>query len=234
MVIFAIVFSLVLLTAIACYLVVPRWSLESFDPMFTESRRMSDTAPSGVRRGGNGGESSASCPDMLIRHGRYLMLYSGTVLVNRFSSIDEYVAYTESQEQTASAIAVNGGAVDAQGNPVVRKRCPVLFLAQESTAQGEDVYREHPDPYLSGGGGGGGGGGGRDRDIPGFNAHGYDEDDAAPPPAPTDPMAVSVNPMDTNWGGVIYSQQAIDAGVYDRHTVGKPTTDPKDGDLPSV
>ena len=150
------------------------------------------------------------------------------MLVERFSSLDDYIEYMESKYAAASVAA--DSVVDVHGNPATARRCPVLFLTPETTAQGEDLYREQPDPYFSQSGSKGGGNG---KDVRGFDSHGYDVDRLAPAKKEPDP-AVSDNPMATNWGGVIYSQQAIDSGKYDRRTVGKPTTDPESGDIPVI
>ena len=38
---------------------------------------------------------------------------------------------------------------------------------------------------------------------------------------------ISDNPMDSNWGGVQYSREAVESGKYDDRIVGKPTMVPK-------
>ena len=43
----------------------------------------------------------------------------------------------------------------------------------------------------------------------------------------TEKAKVSDNPMDTNWGGVLFSQQAVESGKYVNREVGKPRMVPK-------
>lgn len=212
----------VFVSGMTAYVLFPRWSVnrESFEPIYAESKRKS-------------GESNApslpksSCPNLLIRHGKYLMLYNGSMLVERFSSLEEYIEYMENNYASAQTNESNA-AVDVHGNPVSAQRCPVLFLSPETTAQGEDLYMEHPDPYQSTSSKSE-----SNPEIRAFDAHGYDADATQPAKKEPEP-AVSDNPMATNWGGVIYSQQAIDTGKYDRRTVGKPTTEPGSGDIPVI
>lgn len=78
---------------------------------------------------------NANCPNLLINRGDVIVLYNthaqskpnagteaGTHVVAIFRDLDEYAEYVQKQ-QTA-------------GN-----YCPVLYLRQETDAQGEDVYR---------------------------------------------------------------------------------------------
>lgn len=90
--------------------------------------------------GGVGSEDNANgidtnCPNLLINRGDAIVLYNtrarsnpnagqeaGTHVVAIFRDLDEYAEYVQKQQ--------------AAGN-----YCPVLYLRQETDAQGEDVYR---------------------------------------------------------------------------------------------
>jgi cbb3-type cytochrome oxidase subunit 3 len=83
-------------------------------------------------------KDNSSCPDMLIQKGDVLLLYNSKKKVDEnnpipFSNLDEYIYYLDAQRKL--------------GN-----QCPVLYLTQESNAQGKDVYRIRPSPFdLQGG-----------------------------------------------------------------------------------
>jgi len=72
-----------------------------------------------------------SCPDLLIRRNGQILLYKTQESLIEgvnpvvFRNLDEYIAYYSTQ---------GGG-------------CPVLFLQQETDAQGKDVYRMRPSPF---------------------------------------------------------------------------------------
>lgn len=76
-----------------------------------------------------------SCPDLLVRKGTTLLLYNTKKKEDPmpFYNMDEYINYLEIQRRAG-------------------KRCPVLFLQYESTAQGTDVYRMRPSPFDMQGG----------------------------------------------------------------------------------
>ena len=167
-----------------------------------------------------------ACPDLLIRSGSELHLYntkmpSGPSNPLKFESLDKYLEYL--QEQRKRNI-----------------RCPVLFLQEENNTQGQTVYRMRPGPnslnpglpvepveVLDAS---------RDRkpfnqgNFSGFDPYGqhvgqYTELDKIH--ESTQNNAISDNPMDTNWGGVVHSQQAVDSGKYSDREVGKPQMFPK-------
>jgi hypothetical protein len=73
--------------------------------------------------------SSHLCPDLLVKRGNTLVLHntrSGVVAPPlEFSSIDAYIKHTEEQRTRGAT-------------------CPVLFLQEETNAQGEDVFRIRP------------------------------------------------------------------------------------------
>ena len=122
-----------------------------------------------------------------------------------FNNLDEYIDYVEQQRQ--------------QGNV-----CPVLFLQEENDAQGNDVYRVRPSPFdLQPGMG--------PLDVQkivdssrtkdynvgthGFDPYGqdvgiYNELDKIHDSTATNNL--SDNAMDTNWGGVEHTQEAVESG----------------------
>ena len=171
----------------------------------------------------------ASCPDLLIGTDHGILLLNsneprGPNNPIRFNHLDEYIQYAEQLKKEG-------------------KNCPILYLQQESNAQGEDVYRMRPSPFSMDGG--------LQpiqvnpvavldstRDNPsfnqnmyaGFDSHGqdvgvYNELDAIH--NSTQQQQLSDNPMDTNWGGVTYSQEMVLSGKYADRIVGKPTMVPK-------
>ena len=174
-----------------------------------------------------------SCPDLLVRRGKSLLLYN-TKKPNKdgenplpFYNLDEYINYLDIQKRKGIV-------------------CPVLFLQYESTAQGTDVYRMRPSPFdLQGGTP-------SDLDISslkmldgrpieildasrdgrynqglfaGFDPMGlhngeYTELDVIH--ESTEQGPTSENPMDLNWGGVQVSENAVRSGKYEDRYVSKP------------
>jgi hypothetical protein len=175
----------------------------------------------------------ANCPDILIRQGTELLLYNSRIPVVKdmnplvFSNLDEYIDFIRNERQ--------------KGNS-----CPVLFLQHETDIQGKDVYRVRPTPFdlqpglptqsaiqiaqgpnpapvID-----------SNTDHPPYNAGQF---------AGFDPLGLSIgvyttldkvhtstenpgglsdNPMDPNWGGVLYTQKQIQSGKYDERMVHKP------------
>jgi hypothetical protein len=85
-------------------------------------------------------ESISNCPNVLIRKGNLLLLINthrppeeGTNPVI-FNHLDDYIHYVKVQRKTND------------------NYCPVLFLQEESNAQGENVYRVRPGPFDQYGG----------------------------------------------------------------------------------
>jgi hypothetical protein len=182
-------------------------------------------------------ENTPTCPNMLLKKGNQLMLVFANLPKSEsnplmFNTLEEYSAFVETQR--------------AEGI-----RCPVLFLQEETNTQGDDVYRMRPDPQNMNGGGQvlpvqpiqqAPQGPAPIRDAsrsgnvfnanmyPGFDSHGNDigvyttidqiHDS-------TELNKLSDNPMDPNWGGVTFSQSAVDSGKYIGNVVGKPTSVPK-------
>lgn len=77
----------------------------------------------------------AKCPDTLIQQGNQLLLYSSKqpfqegVNPIKFNHLDEYIHYIKVQRTEHG------------------QYCPVLYLQQETNAQGQDVYRVRPSPF---------------------------------------------------------------------------------------
>jgi hypothetical protein len=178
-------------------------------------------------------EAVESCPDLLVRRGKSLLLYN-TKLPNKdgenplpFYNLDEYINYLEIQKRRG-------------------KICPVLFLQYESTAQGTDVYRLRPSPFdLQGGTP-------SDLDISslkmldgrpievldasrdgrynqgmfaGFDPMGLHNGEFTELDViheSTEKVPNSENPMDLNWGGVQVSENAVRSGKYVDRYVSKP------------
>ena len=162
-----------------------------------------------------------SCPNVLVKRGENIYMYntsdrSDSVPV-RFKNLDEYADYVKEQQ--------------AQG-----KHCPILFLQEETDVQGNDVFRVRPSPFdLQGGmdpveieklyG---------DITAKEFNAKGYHGFDPTSQDQgvydildavhdSTGKQKISANPMDTNWGGVAYTREQVEEGVYKDREVTKPT-----------
>ncbi len=189
-----------------------------------------------------GNEEGNKCPDMLINKGDALLLINSKDPNDPgipFFDLDEYVNYLEIQRKKG----IN---------------CPVLYLQKEVNTQGEDVYRMRPSPFDQQGGlpvhferqtdpnhpvqild--------ATRDNPPYNKGNY---------SGFDPLGLHVgtfteldkihystektgkqsdNPMDPNWGGVLYTEQAILSGKYDDYNITKPNyVTPKGTIIPNL
>ena len=173
----------------------------------------------------------SSCPDLLIRSGSTLLLVNTKLPRSEtnplpFYSLDEYINYLEIQKKKG----IN---------------CPVLYLQEETNAQGHNVYRvrsgpfshegaipqttniynnpESPFPIMDAS---------RDSNIynknnyAGFDPTGlyvgrYSELDKIHDS--TEMIHVSDNPMDPNWGGVIYTHNVVKSGKYKDNEVMPPS-----------
>ena len=162
---------------------------------------------------------SVKCPKVLIKKGEQLILYDDADKeIQQFTSLDEYIDYLKNER--ARGIS-----------------CPVLFLQKENDTQGRDVYRVRPGVFDQDGGM-------TPVDIapiidanrkskiynvnnyPGFDPLGlqigvYTKLDAVHDS--TENAKTSDNPMDTNWGGVNFTQDAVESGKYEDNEVGRPT-----------
>jgi hypothetical protein len=170
--------------------------------------------------------TESSCYDMLLKRGSLLYLINTKapekVGVNPilFNNLDEYITYLEKQDE----------------------KCPVLYLQEEYNTQGQREFRVRPDPFDPQGGlpltsnirkqipRGVIEVADASRDNEPYNKdqyHGFDpyglyvgrytEVDVLHDA--TSKQEISENPADTNWGGVLYTQQAIDSGRYDGNMV---------------
>ena len=181
----------------------------------------------------NESSNSQECPNLLIQKDGALLLYNTNLPTDEtnpipFQDLDEYIYYLELQRK-------------------IGKNCPVLYLQQENNAQGQDVYRIRPNPFdLQGGlpaiqnvptvpskpptvmkaid---------ATRDNPPYNKGNYDSYDPYGQYVgiytnidvvhdSTKKAALSDNPMDVNWGGVDYTQKAVDTGKYEGNEIYKP------------
>jgi hypothetical protein len=182
-----------------------------------------------------GHELQEPCPNMLIKRGNHLLLYNtGKELkegINPliFGSMDEYIQYHKKQKQLG-------------------KDCAQLFLQEEYDAQGNQVLRIRPSPFDLGGGLGSFSAANKDGLYHVNKASPIPYIDASRENKPYnqgmypgfDPISLhegryteldqvhdstqkrkggSLNPMDPNWAGVIETQKAINAGVYDENNV---------------
>jgi hypothetical protein len=181
------------------------------------------------------------CPDLLIQRGKLLYLYNSQIEEKAgenpkvFNNLDEYVNHLEKQK-------------------IAGKSCPVLFLQQETNTQGQDVYRVRPSPtnpqpqlpltssllippnkkivnvadasrengYNTG-------------MYAGFDPYGQyigKHTDVDLIHESTEKQKISDNPMDLNWGGVLYTQDQVNAGKYVDNQVTRPNyTTPKGGEF---
>lgn len=167
-----------------------------------------------------------NCPDLLIRSGEKLYLHNRNLPESDtnpliFNNLDEYLEYLQDQRKKDI-------------------RCPILFLQEEENTQGKTVYRMRPSPTSMEAGAPIQpveiADGSRDRPpfnenlFAGFDPHGYNIGQYSELDAIHDSTAnakVSDNPMDSNWGGIYFSQAAVDSGKYANREVGKQTMTPK-------
>ena len=170
-----------------------------------------------------------TCFDLLVNNGENILLYNTNIPemmgVNplTFNNLDEYIKYLENQR--------NDGLM-----------CPILYLQKEVNTQGDDVYRIRQDPFNNNSAG-------LSQnsilvnqnkgivpvidssdDNPPYNAkmyNGFDPynlqigmyTDLDKLHDSTQYAKYSDNPMDSNWGGVIYTEDAIRSGKYDENNV---------------
>ena len=171
----------------------------------------------------------SSCHDLLIQRGSKFLLYNtslpeveGTNPIS-FNSLEEYSAYFHARNQLKGL------------------NCPPLFLQQENDAQGKDVYRVRPSPSNPFAGVSAASpllrpydgkmvqelDASRDN---GYNQNmypGFDPDnlfigrktDVDVVHESTENAPISDNPMDTNWGGILYTQGQLDSGKYAENSV---------------
>ena len=162
------------------------------------------------------------CPNVLIQQGSEFILFNNRLTkvpgVNpiKFSSLDDYAIFVNWQK--------------SQGI-----RCPVLYLQHTYDAQGNPVYKVRPSfTNLQGGLNDDVIGGNytpiqtklfdAGRDDPPYNENGYPAYDPLNQyiglKTPLDKMFhdtennISPNPMDSNWGGINFTQDLVGKGYY--------------------
>jgi hypothetical protein len=183
-------------------------------------------------------DNESSCPDLLIKSGNAILLYNSKLPespgVNPlpFYNLDEYINYLDIQKRKGI-------------------HCPVLFLQEEVNTQGRSVFRIRPDIFQPQGGlansqniyntntphimrnaiqvid--------ANQDNPPYNTGGYHEFDPygqhvgqytvvdAIHDSTYKGQSLSENPMDDNWGGVLYTKDAVDSGKYKDNEVVPPS-----------
>lgn len=184
---------------------------------------MADKDPKLQSRTNKKSETSDSCPDMLIQRGSVFLLYNTKMPRAEgknpmsFDSLDKYHKYFNKLNATGT-------------------KCPPLFLQQENNAQGSDVYRIRPSPFNPFAGvpaesalvkpydgeivpqlDASRENGYNQNMYPGFDPAGLyigrnTEVDRVHDS--TMNAELSDNPMDPNWGGVLYTQGQVDSGKY--------------------
>jgi hypothetical protein len=167
-------------------------------------------------------DSSANCYDLLVRRGNQILMYNTKAPANAktnpivFSTLVEYENYLDAQKKKGI-------------------HCPVLYLREETGTQGNTVYRATPNPFDT------------NNTLPITSSIMLPVNTGEPIKtkktensyASFDPMGlyvgkitdvdlihystqnapISDNPMDPNWGGVLYTQAQIDSGKYDENIV---------------
>jgi len=186
-------------------------------------------------------EESNSCPDLLIKSGNTILLYNSKMPektgVNPlpFYNLDEYINYLEIQRRRGIRCPVLflQEENNTQGKSVYRIR-PDIFnpqaglpttAAPTATASASaikapeitvqevmDASRDRP-PYNAG-------------NYPGFDPTGlhigkYTTIDQVHD-LTKQSRPLSENPMDDNWGGVLYTKAAVDSGKYKENEVAPP------------
>jgi hypothetical protein len=187
-------------------------------------------------------DADSSCPDLLIQKGNELLLYNTKQPIEGgknpipFFNLDEYINYLEIQRKRGIV-------------------CPILFLQQETNAQGEDIYRMRPSPFDLQGGlpqmttidmSGVVETADASRDNPPYNSGnypGFDPQglyvgvytDLDKMHHATSANEISDNPMDPNWAGTVYTQQMIDSGKYEENNITNPVLfTPKTAFYPTI
>lgn len=172
------------------------------------------------------------CADLLIQRGQAFYLYNTKLPLVQganpiiFNSLEEYSAHFNSM------------------NTIGGKHCPPLFLQQENNAQGSDIYRVRPSPFNPFAGVPA-----NSPLVQPYDGKIVDETDASRDNgyntnmyAGFDPQGLYIgrvtetdkihestqqselsdNPMDHNWGGILYTQVKVDSGKYLDNVVTRP------------
>jgi hypothetical protein len=169
---------------------------------------------------------------MLIRSGDALLLFNskkpevpGENPIP-FYTIDEYINYLAIQKKK------NGG----------KMACPVLYLQEETNTQGQNVFRVRPGPFDQGAGlpqtsvlfkqpiktipvmdASRENGQYNENEYAGFDPYGqhigqYTDLDKIHDSTMLG-NKISDNPMDVNWGGVLYTHDAVVSGKYKENEI---------------
>ena len=184
------------------------------------------------------GPTTIDCPNLLIKSGNSLLLFNsrlpqipGTNPLP-FFNLDEYINYLENQRKKGI-------------------HCPVLFVQEENNTQGQSVFRVRPDVFNPQGGlpiqnplmsqttqqqspiqv--------TDSSIQHrpWNSNQYPSFDPtsqyigkytnldAIHDSTFKGQPLSDNPMDANWGGILYTKHSVDSGKYKENEVVPPAND---------
>jgi len=190
------------------------------------------------------GPTSIDCPDMLIKSGNALLLYNSKMAeepgVNPlpFYNLDEYINYLEIQRSKGihCPVLFLQEENNAQGQSVYRIR-PDVFDQQAGLPSRPAVYNgfntasvdvsRNAIPIVD-----------STDDNPPWNTGGYSGFDPiglhigqyttldALHDSTYKGQNISDNPMDSNWGGVLYTKSAVDSGKYDERQVLPPSAGP--------
>ena len=177
-----------------------------------------------------------SCPNLLLKRGNQLLLYNTSRGLQEginpliFQSMEQYLSYYNTSKQNGSPCAqlYVQEEYDAQGNQVMRVR-PSPFdvgggLSNFAMVANQNnqyhINRASPIPIED-----------ASRDNPPYNQNLYPGFDALSQyegrytkldqvhDSTMNRNGGSLNPMDPNWGGIMETQRAIDAGVYEENNV---------------
>lgn len=229
--IYQILFLLFLLIAFALGTYV--YATMDLKKMIAKSEGMTDQESKPTEEQKGEGEAISipeGCPDLLIQRGQDFLLYNTKQPMEQgknpvvFKSLEEYGNHVKSLNETSD------------------KNCPILYLQQENNAQGNDVYRIRPSPYNPFAGVPANSPLMRSYDGKminemdasrdnGYNTNmyaGFDPDnlfigrrtELDVIHESTENAKLSDNPMDSNWGGVLYTQGQVDSGKYVENEVG--------------
>ena len=173
------------------------------------------------------------CPDLLIQRGPLFFLYNTKMPITEganpmiFKSLEEYSVYFNT--------------LKARGLD-----CPPLFLQQENNSQGSDIYRIRPSPFNPFAGvpstsplvqsydgsvvkelDASRENGYNQNMYPGFDPDNMyigrvtDTDKVHDSTQTQNGGQLSDNPMDHNWGGILYTQGQVETGKYVENEVSR-------------
>ena len=190
------------------------------------------------------GPTSMNCPDLLIKSGNSLLLFNsqlpqipGTNPLP-FFNLDEYINYLENQRKKGihCPVLFVQEENNTQGQSVFRIRPDVfdpqggLPIAQQQTPFGIPFSKTQPSPATSpiqvvdssddnprw-----------NQNQTQGFDPTGLHVGQYTTLDALHDStykgQSISDNPMDSNWGGVLYTKQSVDSGKYKDNEVAPPS-----------